>query len=469
MNVSISQPIIQGGMGFNISSWPLARAVSALGQRGTVSGVSLERVMVHQLQDGDCGGHLRRALQHFPFPKIAQEVLDAYFIEGGIRKGDLYRNAPIWSIQPSSRIIAATITANFAFVWLAKEGHSNPVSINYLEKIAMPHIYAITGAMLAGVDFVTMGAGIPLQIPEVLTNLAENRVLNYRIPVEGKTITGYTMSFDPQAFFGEKLPELSRPGFIPIIASNLLATIFTKKLPPGSVQGFVVEEPTAGGHNAPPRKIIRDESGVPQPTYGEKDVVNYAKIAELGLPFWIGGSYASPEKLKWAKSVGATGIQAGSIFALCEQSGMRPDIRQKIRELGFEGKLQVRTDMRISPTGFPFKVVLLDGTISDLATYQSRERVCDQGALAILYERPDGSIGYRCPGEPIERFVSKGGDLAETTGRGCLCNGLYATAGLSDDEIPIVTLGDDVSFLRKLMTKADDSYSATDAVGYLLS
>lgn len=469
METLMSQPIIQGGMGFNISSWPLAKAVSMTGQRGTVSGVSLERVLVHMLQDGDPGGHLRRALAHFPFPRFANEILSAYFVEGGIHKGSPYRNAPIWSIAPSSRLIATTIIANFAFVWLAKEGHNNPISINYLEKVAMPHIYAITGAMLAGVDFITMGAGIPLQIPEVLNALTEGRSLGYRVPVIGTKITGHTMSFDPQVFFGEKLPPLKRPGFIPIIASNLLASIFTKKLPAGSVQGFVIEEPTAGGHNAPPRKIICDKFGVPQPTYGEKDMVNYAKIAELGLPFWIGGSYASPEKLRWAKSVGAVGIQAGSIFALCEQSGMRPDIRAKIRELGFEGKLQVRTDMRISPTGFPFKVVALPGTISDPVVYQNRQRVCDQGALAILYEKPDGSIGYRCPSEPIGRFVSKGGELAETVGRGCLCNGLYATAGLNGEEIPIVTLGDDVSFLQKLMTEAHDSYSAENAIRYLLS
>jgi len=469
MQTSSFQTIIQGGMGFSISSWPLAKTVSMLGQRGTISGVSLERILVYVLQDGDPCGHFRRALAHFPFPGVVKEILDAYFVEGGIKEGTTRRSAPVWSINPSKRLITLTVCANFAFVWLAKENHENPVQINYLEKIAMPHIFAITGAVLAGVDYITMGAGIPLHIPEVLDALAEGRPVSYPVPVHGDTIKSHLMKFDPQAFFGAKLPSLKRPGFYPIIASNLLASVFMKKLPKGSVQGFVIEEPTAGGHNAPPRKLMISESGDPLAVYGEKDVVNFARIAELGLPFWIGGSYASPEKLQWARSVGATGIQTGSIFALCEESGLRPDLRQRIRQLGFVDNLKVRTDMRISPTGFPFKVIELPGTISDPAVYATRERTCDHCVLAILYEKPDGTIGYRCPSEPVEKFVAKGGTRADTINRGCVCNGLFATAGFGDQESPLVTLGDDVSFLKKLMISPEGSYSAEDAIRYLLS
>ena len=469
MNTSIIRPVRCGGMGFNISGWPLAREISMHGQHGTISGVALERVMAEMLRRGDPGGHFRRALSHFPFPRAAEEVLTAFYVEGGANGNAPSRSTPTWNIAPSNLLIKTTVCANYAFVWLAKEGHENQVGINYLEKIAMPHIFAITGAMLAGVDWLTMGAGLPFQIPEVLDALVEGKVVNYRVPVIGTNIQSHTMSFDPAVFFGEKLPEMKRPGFYPIVASNLLAYRFAKKMPAGNVQGLVIEEDTAGGHNAPPRRPVLNELKEPLPIYGEEDIVDYTKIADLGLPFWIGGSYASPEKLKWAQSVGAAGIQTGSIFALCEESGMKPEIRSKIRELGFEGKLHVRTDMRISPTGFPFKVVVLDGTISERAIYEARERVCDHCALVSLYEKPDGSIGYRCPGEPVERFVAKGGNAKDTEGRGCICNGLYTTAGLNDSEVPIVTLGDDVGFLRKVMADATSSYSADDAIRYLLS
>ncbi|MEK7089511.1 MAG: nitronate monooxygenase [Patescibacteria group bacterium] len=463
-----SPKIIQGGMGVGVSGYRLARTVAMLGQRGTVSGVALERLMTRVLQKGDPNGDIRRALSHFPFSEIAEKIIAMYFVEGGIPQGKSYKAMPFFSVEPSRNLINLVVTANFVWVWLAKEGHSNPISINYLEKVSMPHIYAVTGAMLAGVDYVTMGAGIPLAIPKVLDDIASGREASYRVPVDGTDITSYLMRFDPAKFFGRELPRMKRPGFIPIIASNMLANIFMKKLPAGSVQGFVIEEPTAGGHNAPPRKLILNDFNEPLPIYGEKDVVDLEALSKLGVPFWIGGSYASPEKLKWVLSVGAEGIQAGSIFALSNDSDMNAEIRRRTRKLGFEGKLIVRTDMRISPTGFPFKVIVLDDTIAIPEIYEARERVCSQGGLIVLYERPDGKIGYRCPSEPEAMYVAKGGDLADTVGRGCLCNGLMANADLGDSTEDIVaTLGDDVSFLPFLMKDKNDSYSASDAIGYL--
>lgn len=453
--------IIQGGMGVNISSWLLAQTVSELGQIGTVSGVALERVMARILQKGDPNGYFRMALSNFPFQNITERVLDDYFVEGGIPEGTPFKGVPMYSVNPSRSLIELIVCANFAFVWLAKQGHKNPVSINYLEKIAIPHIYAITGAMLADVDVITMGAGIPFQIPDVIDALFDGRTAEYRIPVVGENLTTCLMSFDPTAFFGKKLQFEKKPDFLPIIASNVLANIYMQKLF-GRIAGFIVEEWTAGGHNAPPRNKLTK-------IYGPKDFVNYSELAKLGLPFWIGGSKASPEKLTWAKSVGACGIQAGSIFALCEESGMEPKIRREIRRLGFEKRLSVKTDLRVSPTGFPFKVAGLCGTMSEPNVYEKRERICNQGALVELYEKSGGEIGYRCASEPRDSFFAKGGKLDDTIGRGCICNGLISTAGLGNaDESPIVTLGDDVSFLQKLMKDSDSSYSAEDVIRWLL-
>ena len=455
--------IIQGGMGVNISDWHLARTVSSLGQLGTVSGVALDRVMSVILQRGDIGGHLRRALAHFPFPRISEMVLREFFVEGGVPKGVPLKRAPFFTVKPSDLLISLNVCANYAYVWLAKEGHKNPVSINFLEKISLPHLYAIFGVMLAGGDFITMGAGIPLQIPGVINNFVEGKEAKYCIPVIGKNITSYEMSFNPEHFFGLELKNilpLKKPGFIPIISSNLLATILVKKLPAGSVYGFVVEKETAGGHNSPPRNKV---------SYGEKDKVNFADISELGLPFWIGGSYASPEQLRSALAVGATGIQVGSVFALCDDSGMNPESRRKLRCLGFNDELRVRTDFNFSSSGYPFKVAELAGTISEQSIYEARPRVCSHGLLVSLYEKPDGTIGYRCASEPLNVFVRKGGDITDTVGKGCLCCGLLANAELEEGgEPPVVTLGDDVSFLKRLMVDAHGSYRASDVIKYLL-
>ncbi len=474
MSTEIIYPkIIQGGMGIYIANPQGARSVSMNGQQGTVSGVTAERIVTRLLQNGDPNGDIRRALSHFPFPLYAEKVIQKYYVEGGIPKDAPYKGVPFFSVDPPASLISLNICSVYALVWLAKEGHSNPISINFLEKVSMPLIYGILGAMLADVDFITMGAGIPLKIPEVINAILENRVVTYPVSVIGYQRANWThlMCFNPEEFFGEKMPQMKKPGFIPIISSVFFASLFITELPEGSVYGFIVEESTAGGHNAPPKgKPILNEQGIPLPIYGPRDKVDYAKMVEFGLPFWIGGSYASPEKLKWALSVGAQGIQVGSIFALAEEFGMDAAISRTIRKNGFNNQQKVRTDMRISPTGYPFKVAVVDGTISQDEVYLNRERVCSQGGLIVPYEKEDGSIGYRCPAEPVKKYTDKGGDIKDTIGRGCLCNGLLGAAALGDYIEPsVATIGDDVTFLPDLMVNENSSYTTKDAIDYLLS
>ncbi len=470
MNIKKLPVIIQGGMGVNISSPELAKIVSKLGQQGTVSGTALEWVMVRYLQMGDPGENFRRVLADFPFQNMVKEIMNKFFVKGGVPKNSPFKGIPHVGFNPSNLLIALVICANFAVVRLAKEGHDNPVSINYLEKIALPHVHALYGAIMGGVDIITMGAGIPLQIPSLINDIVNGNECTYSVPVVGTGIRSSTVKFSPEQFFGEIPANLSKPKFLPIISSNLLANLFLKRSPEGSVDGFIVEEPTAGGHNAPPRRI--DPGSLPgdPPVYGEKDKVDYNEMAKLGIPFWIGGSNASPEKLRYAKSVGAVGIQAGSIFALAEESGMLPELRAKLRKSGYDGELNIRTDPRISPTGFPFKLAELDGTIAENTVYDERVRVCNKGLLVTPYEKDGDRIGYRCSAEPVEKYINKGGNPEELAGRGCLCNGLLATAGIGDAVEPtIITLGDDLGFLRKLMKHNGDTYNAEDAINYLLS
>src|ERR1700690_2571991 len=107
--------IIQGGMGVYVSSPFLANCVSRQGGLGTVSGVAPERVLARILSRGDVGGHYRRALSHFPFPKVARQVLEAYFIEPGNPKNLPAKPVPLFTVDPPDLLIALTICANFAF------------------------------------------------------------------------------------------------------------------------------------------------------------------------------------------------------------------------------------------------------------------------------------------------------------------------------------------------------------------
>ncbi len=461
--------IIQGGMGVYISNFHLAKTCAQHPSvLGTLSGIAIERVVPHILQIGDPGGHYRRALEHFPFPEVAKRIISKYFVEGGISAGEKMKSVPVVSLYPSPELIELMVLSNFALVWLAKEGHERPISVNYLEKIQIPHIYNITGAIMAGANYITIGAGIPLQIPNVLDAIVSGTTVNYRVQVKGSKDGFVTISFDPKIFFGKALPPLKRPGFLPIVSTDILATLMAKKLPSGSIQGFVIEKPTAGGHNAPPRtKGIFDEKG--QPVYGLKDEIIFSKLRELNIPFFIAGSCATQNSLVEAQALGAVGIQVGSIFALSDDSGMHSRFRNEIRRLGYRNELEIQTDIKASPTGFPFKVVQLSETLSDYVVYAARERICDVCALRMVYEH-NGKIYYSCPGEPINSYLRKGGEIEDTVDVMCLCNGLLSAAGFGNPgEPPIFTLGDDVSFLSHLMQNETDSYSAIDAIEYLLS
>ncbi|HYL92592.1 MAG TPA: nitronate monooxygenase, partial [Alphaproteobacteria bacterium] len=248
--------IIQGGMGAGVSDWRLARAVSRLGQLGVVSGTALDQILARRLQDGDLGGNIRHALDHFPFPAMAERVWQAYYIAGGKHPLAAYKTVAMHSQDSPRELKELCIVANFVEVFLARLGHGNPVGINYLEKVQMPHLPSLYGAMLAGVEYVLMGAGIPLKIPGVLDQLARHEPASYELHVTGaQPDDDTTMTFVPREFIEQgtrELPPLVRPKFLAIIASNTLATTMVKKAN-GRVDGFVIEGPRAGGHNAPPR------------------------------------------------------------------------------------------------------------------------------------------------------------------------------------------------------------------------
>ncbi|MFH1850688.1 MAG: nitronate monooxygenase [archaeon] len=461
--------IIQGGMGAGISGWRLARAVSQNGALGVVSGTAMDTILVRRLQLGDRDGHLKRAMENFPFPEISDRVYDEYYISGGKGPDVPFRRSGMFSVNADQEILELAVLANFVEVFLAKEGHDRPVGINYLEKIQMPHLPSIYGAMLAGVDYVLMGAGIPRQIPAILDSLSSHKPVGYRLNVENLSPgSSVTMEFDP-GVIGDEPAGLLRPEFFAIVSSATLALTLAKKAS-GKVNGFIVEGPTAGGHNAPPRgNYSLNEIG--EPVYGVKDAVELDKIASTGLPYWLAGGYGSPGQLNQALASGAAGIQVGTLFFLCDESDLDGTIKQEILNRPRAEDLAVYTDPIASPTGFPFKVLMMDGTNSEPSVYGARARTCDLGYLRVPYERPDGSIGYRCSGEPVETYKKKGGP-ENTAGRKCLCNGLMANIGLAQVrrtglvEQPLLTAGNDINLVRYFL-KEGTSYSAADVINYL--
>ena len=464
--------IIQGGMGVGVSGWRLARAVGQTGQLGVVSGVALDALLARRLQRGDPGGHLRRALSHFPIPDVVDTILRRYFVEGGIEPGRPFRPIPRTGLPLSDDAKTLLVAGNFAEVYLAKEGHDGLTGINYLEKMQLPTVAAVYGAMLAGVDYVLMGAGIPTELPALLDAYAAGKPGHLTITVEG-TAAGerHTADLDPVALFGTA-PPVARPMFLAIVSSHILAAYLARD-PVTRPDGFVIETPVAGGHSARPRGPLRlDDNG--EPVYGPRDEVDTVKAAAVGLPFRLAGGFAGPQGLAAARDCGAAGIQVGSAFALCRESGIDPVLRRQLLDQALQGTLSVRNDPKASPSRFPFKMADLPGTVADDDVHAARPRLCDLGYLRTPFVKDDGRVSHRCAAEPIDIYVAKGGDPAEADPCRCLCNGLLATIGLGQHradgyvEPPVVTLGQDLDFLSRLPPAVRSDYCATDVIGYLL-
>jgi NAD(P)H-dependent flavin oxidoreductase YrpB (nitropropane dioxygenase family) len=509
--------LIQGGMGVYVSNWRLARAV-AMQQpgvtAGTVSGTGLDEVYVRLLQLGDPGGHIRRALAAFDAQfgvSIGQNILDHYFIDGGKAPAARFKNAPkqmvrfqngsdlvLAPLAPLGTTIPASveimveqdlvellIVTGFAEVWLARQGHAGRVFINFLHKIELPLVYTMYGAMLAGVDGIVVGAGNPDGLPAACSNLSKHYAVTYELSVlYRESGESFHLKFDPRQVMEGKLAAapLHRPAFLAIVSlENLVQTLAQSQTE--APDGFIIEHHTAGGHNAGPQGPLRkDDKG--QPIYGPDDEPDLQAIRKVGLPFWLAGGYGYHEKLEQALSLGATGVQVGSVFALAEESGMKPTYRSAIlnhlKKETDDTKLILTT--LYSPTGFPFKVVQLDGTLAEEAVYTDRRRVCDIGLLqqrGLGKTAEDGTrrLFQRCPAAPLDDFVSKRGLPLNAGDRRCLCNGLLACVGLGQvgiqngvclEEPAIVTLGNHLDGIRRLSRNGQTSYWVKDVVADIL-
>jgi nitronate monooxygenase len=461
--------LIQGGMGIAISGWPLARAVAQLGQLGVVSGTAIDSVFVRRLQDNGVDETLQDVLNDFPDQVVVQDVL-ARFASAKRDPSAPYRNLPMPSHRSALPSQDLLVLSSFVEVALAKRGHDGVIGINLLTKVQIPTIASLYGALLANVDYVMMGAGVPTHIPGLLEQLVVGNDVELPLSVAGSTSPTIApiLRFDPSRYAPSQ--PLRSPKFVAIVSSHVLATALMRRSN-GPVDGFVVERPTAGGHNAPPRGtiVLAPDGG---PTYGERDEVDFKVLRDLNVPFWIGGGVTSPQKVREALELGATGVQVGTLFAYCNESGMEPHLRQAIIAISRGSDLKVTTSMVASSTGYPFKVATIPGTIADPDLYKQRERKCDLGYLREAYVRDNGTVGYRCAAEPVINYERKGGEAQATAGSTCLCNGLMATCGLgqvrSDGyrELPIVTSGDHLNDIR-LVAAGRSSYNAEDVLTYL--
>jgi nitronate monooxygenase len=121
-------PIVQGGMGVGVSAHRLAGSVAALGAVGTISSVDLRQ---HHPDLMARTGHLRGA--------AGKQAIDAANLEALARE-----------------IRAARVSA---------DGHGL-LAVNVMRAVA-EYAPSVTGALEAGIDAVVVGAGLPLDLPDL--------------------------------------------------------------------------------------------------------------------------------------------------------------------------------------------------------------------------------------------------------------------------------------------------------------
>jgi NAD(P)H-dependent flavin oxidoreductase YrpB (nitropropane dioxygenase family) len=325
--------------------------------------------------------------------------------------------------------------------------------------------------MLAGVDYILIGAGIPAQIPNLLNQLSLGKPVSMTVDV-ADTKTKHFISFDPGCIEGLSFP-IKRPLFLAIVSSHALVAYLNKD-EITKPDGYVIEGHVAGGHNAPPRnKKSKDEEG--NPVYTEQDEPDLVKVLNSGSPFWLAGGYATSGKVKDALAKGAQGVQVGSLFALADESGFTAELKQEVIDALTSGELTVKTDGSASPTGFPFKVAVLPNSLSDDSNYEKRNRICDLGYLRTPFERENGGVGYRCPSEPLKTYEFKKGNVEEAQHSQCLCNALMSNIGLGQlrpdgrRELPLITLGSDLDGPTKLAKLHPTGWKAIDVINFLLA
>ena len=198
--------------------------------------------------------------------------------------------------------------------------------------------------------------------------------------------------------------------------------------------GFVVEGPTAGGHNAPPARPAGGRRATGEPVYGPRDDADLEKVAALGIPFWVAGW------LRHARAVSRRRCRPAQRASRSARSsprpvspGLTPELRARPagRRLT-EDSLAVRTDVTASPTGFPFKVARVPGTAdSDAGSTPPARGSATSATLREPYVRADGrSVTGARPSRSTcsSARVAKPGADRRTS---CLCNALTANIGLA--------------------------------------
>jgi nitronate monooxygenase len=289
-------PIIIGGMGVNISTSELALEAARLGGIGHISDAEV--------------------------PVVADQRYHTHFVVNKLKRyqsniGNRDKSKVHFDLEELAKAQRLFVSKTME----AKQGEGD-IFINCMEKLLMNDPVGtlrarLTAAMDAGIDGITLSAGLNLRSLELMQ--------------------------DHPRFHDVK---------IGIIVSSLRAlTIFlrrssrVRRLP----DYIIVEGPLAGGHLGFDAKDWQ--------RYDLKEIVrevlNYLKAEDLNIPVIpAGGVFTGTDGVEFLQ-MGAAAIQVATRFTVTKESGLPDYVKQKYLEAE-EEDVVVNT---VSPTGYPMRML----------------------------------------------------------------------------------------------------------------
>ena len=179
----------------------------------------------------------------------------------------------------------------------------------------------------------------------------------------------------------------------------------------GRVDGFIVEGPTAGGHNAPPRGELTAQRTRRADLRRARRRRPRQDRASWGCPSGWPAATARPDVLcAGAGRRGRRACRSARRSRYCAESGLRDD-SSRPAGAGAPGARPTSSPTRWRrPTGFPFKVVPARRHASRAGVLPARPRICDLGYLREAYRdaRRRRSASAARPNRSSV-YVSKGG------------------------------------------------------------
>ena len=409
-------------MGVAVSGWRWPGGLPRRPARGRL-GNGDGRVLARRLQDGDPGGHYRRALAHFPIPAMAQRVLDATSSRAAERgrpdpplpKLTLGRRVPARSspssaTSPRSGSPRRGTTVSSASTASRRSssppqppcsGRCSPASTTCSWAPASPR-----GAPAAALPGGRRGRPIPV---DVAGDSEHRSWRSTPAPCSARTCRR------------SPAPTSSRSSRSTSWRPTCTATRRSA--------------PTASSSTTPGRRPLRPtaradaarrarRAGLRPPRRGRPREDGRHRAAVLG-----GRRARRPGQVAAAVAAGAAGVQVGTLFALsprvrhdgCLRDPLLDRLRSaRSRSATTPGPARPASRSRSRPRG--------DGR--QARGLRGPARLCDLWYLRSPTSARDGPVGYRCAAEPVHMYVRKGGAAEDTEGRKCLCNGLTATIGL---------------------------------------